>query len=92
MTEGARRQCRLLPSSRCSMQQAPVGKEPRVAGRDGPYPVLRAPAMPPQAFVLPFRPTGQPSVKVLKRGVKPRWIVPTVVRQPPPDDGGEHPC
>ena len=48
------------------MQQAPVGKEPRVAGRDGPYPVLRAPAMPPQAFVFPFRPTGQPSVKVLK--------------------------
>ena len=73
------------------MQQPPVREECRVAVRNGTDPLLRAPTMPSQALVFLLRPTGEPPVKVLKCRVKCRWIVTTIVRQPTPNDGIEHP-
>src|SRR5262245_40193341 len=46
--------------------------------------------MPPQAFVLRPGPARQTLIQVAERRVQCRLVVPTVVGDPPPNDGVEH--
>ena len=80
--------CGIWPNRRCRASST----APSTWGSgNGTEPSLRAPAMPPQALVFRLCPTGQTLVEIAKRRVKRRWVVTTVVRQPTPDDGIEHP-
>src|SRR5258708_18483083 len=47
--------------------------------------------MPSQAFVFRHRPTREASVQIAKRRIKCRFVVTTIVIQPTPNDGIEHP-
>jgi hypothetical protein len=74
------------------MQQRPVSKELRIARDHLADPMPRTPSMPPQTFVFRHRPVRKAPVEVAKRRIKRRFVVTTVVVNPTPYDGIEHPC
>src|SRR5580700_5267338 len=74
------------------MQQRPVSKESWIARGNLARPMLGSPSMPSQAFVFRHRPVRKAPVEVAQRGIKCRLIVTTVVVDPAPYDGVEHPC
>ena len=61
--------------SRCEEERAALTVQPLMAWQRN------------HRLCISLPPNGPTVGQGLKRGVKPRWIVPTVVRQPPPDDG-----
>src|ERR1039457_830324 len=73
------------------MQQWPVSEEPGIAQGSLANPMPSSPGAPPQAFVFRHGPAREAPVQIAQRRVECRFIVPTVVRDPTPDDGIEHP-
>ena len=69
-----------------------MSKERWIARDNLAYPMLGSSAMPSQAFVFRHRPVRKAPVKMAERGINGGLVVTTVVRDPTPYDGVEHPC
>jgi hypothetical protein len=59
-----------------------VSKEPWIALRNTPEPLLGSPKMVPQLLVFPRRPPGEHAVEVRPEGIKPRAVEPPIILKP----------
>jgi hypothetical protein len=72
------------------MQQWPMSKQPWVSQGSLANPVLCPSPMSSQAFVFRHRPACQAPVQIAQCGVKCRFVIATIVRNPPSNDRVEH--